>query len=444
MAIDRDILIAVAKVPCATPNQPQVHVQSMGYPEPLDFIHEPSKTNLNRHICEINPDQHVWGNYFKAGYKGIHTKLHLPTPAFDLYCLIHSTLPAGSGLSSSSALVVASLLATLYATNSKLAESTTLSRLVEIAVASERIIGVNTGGMDQAISFLANRHAASIVHFIPTLRAESIVLGPTSLWGFVVAHSLVVVDKKSTAKSNYNLRVVETKLGATILAAHLQGSNASNTLRAMQYSDLLDWHAPDGVHGQLLRLRNVLDAVLIHANGDCTWTLNQVAKQLQVTEEEVHKVFLSQFPVEFGQLQLWARGRHVIEEAIRVLDVAASLSAASLGTELINHSFAKMSDLMALSHHSCRDMYECSHPELETLVSIGRRAGALGARLTGAGWGGATIHILSDRNQIPAFIARLAQDYYAPRGVDVANPTELSKHIFATDPAAGAGVLQLS
>jgi len=43
---------------------------------------------------------------------------------------------------------------------------------------------------------------------------------------------------------------------------------------------------------------------------------------------------------------------------------------------------------MFASHESCRRDYECSAPELDLVVREARRAGAWGARLTGAGWGG--------------------------------------------------------
>src|SRR5205823_15106352 len=51
--------------------------------------------------------------------------------------------------------------------------------------------------------------------------------------------------------------------------------------------------------------------------------------------------------------------------------------------------------LLYESHESCRRLYACSTPELDTIVAAARRAGALGARLTGAGWGGAVLVLLA-------------------------------------------------
>jgi galactokinase len=66
---------------------------------------------------------------------------------------------------------------------------------------------------------------------------------------------------------------------------------------------------------------------------------------------------------------------------------------------------------MNQSHASCRDDYEISCPELEALVSIGRELGALGARLTGAGFGGCTVNAVPT-NRVTRFVDGVTAAYY--------------------------------
>jgi galactokinase len=74
------------------------------------------------------------------------------------------------------------------------------------------------------------------------------------------------------------------------------------------------------------------------------------------------------------------RARHVVLEDLRVLEAAKGVGAERFG------------ELMNASHDSLRDDYEVSIPELDRLVDALRAApGVLGARLTGAGFGGACV-----------------------------------------------------
>jgi galactokinase len=74
------------------------------------------------------------------------------------------------------------------------------------------------------------------------------------------------------------------------------------------------------------------------------------------------------------------RARHVVLEDLRVLEAAGGVSAERFG------------ELMNASHDSLRDDYEVSIRELDLLVEALRAApGVLGARLTGAGFGGACV-----------------------------------------------------
>ena len=76
------------------------------------------------------------------------------------------------------------------------------------------------------------------------------------------------------------------------------------------------------------------------------------------------------------------RARHVIEENARVLEAAAAIERGD-GDAL--------GRLMDESHRSQRDLFEVSVPEVDALVETAKREGALGARLTGGGFGGAVV-----------------------------------------------------
>ncbi len=86
---------------------------------------------------------------------------------------------------------------------------------------------------------------------------------------------------------------------------------------------------------------------------------------------------------------LRSRAVHVVGETTRTRFAAELLSRGRL---------AEVGRLLYESHESLRDLYECSSPELDTVVAAARRAGALGARLTGAGWGGAVV-VLTKRDR---------------------------------------------
>jgi galactokinase len=85
---------------------------------------------------------------------------------------------------------------------------------------------------------------------------------------------------------------------------------------------------------------------------------------------------------------LLRRARHVVTENARVLQAVACTSASQFG------------QLMNASHASLRDDYEVSTPELDQLVrDLQQQPGVYGARLTGAGFGGACV-ALCDAAQV--------------------------------------------
>jgi galactokinase len=101
------------------------------------------------------------------------------------------------------------------------------------------------------------------------------------------------------------------------------------------------------------------------------------------------------------------RAQHVVEECARVEEAVVKLEAGDA---------AGFGRLMYAGHASLRDLYEVSIPELDMLVSIASELpGCLGARLTGAGFGGCTVNLVEE-NQAEAFVESLKTGYLKAAG----------------------------
>jgi galactokinase len=82
-----------------------------------------------------------------------------------------------------------------------------------------------------------------------------------------------------------------------------------------------------------------------------------------------------------------ARARHIVTEITRV---DATVAAITQG------DWARVGELFDRSHASMRDDFEISVPELDQVVETARAHGALGARMTGGGFGGSAIALLPE------------------------------------------------
>jgi len=114
------------------------------------------------------------------------------------------------------------------------------------------------------------------------------------------------------------------------------------------------------------------------------------------------------------------RVRHVVTENARVLATAELLRTRRL---------AAIGPILTASHQSLRDDFEVSAPELDTAVSAALQAGALGARMTGGGFGGSVI-ALAPAAAVPALSAAATA---AARGAGHPSPM-----IWPAVPSAGA------
>jgi galactokinase len=297
-----------------------------------------------------------WGNYVKAAAQAVVERWNLRR---GMDAVVRGDLPMSAGLSSSSAMVVASALALLDANQ---VESDRVE-LAELMAAAEHYVGTRGGGMDQAICLGGKRGHAALIEFAP-LRITPVAVPDN--WRFLVAHSMVKANKSAGAREHYNQCVADCHAAAAIMG---------------------DFRA------------------LVCA----------------ASEEEV----LAQGRARLDD-RLFHRFRHQVTEGRRVYLARDAMAAGDA---------RRFGALMLASHRSMRDDYLISCPEVDQLVEAAMTCGAIGARMTGAGFGGFVV-ALTDAANVDSLISRLDRLFYAPRGVSGV----VAGYLFEVEPSGGAAV----
>ncbi len=303
IAIDRDVALVGAQR-----DDRIVRVYSTDFAECIEFSLDAVEHDL----------QHGWSNYLR-GVADILQKAGYRLQGFD--AVMQGDVPIASGLSSSAATEMATVMAFVASTHGS-ATSLRLDgvRAAQLAQRAEnQFVGVNCGIMDQFISSLGTaRHALLIdcrsldYQMVPMPNGATVLVVDTTA-------------PRTLAGSAYNQRRSECEQGARVLGAP--------------------------------SLRDV-----------------------SVEEFEQRK---GELPALIAR-----RCAHVVYEDQRVLDAVDALR---------RNDMSAFGELMYQSHASLRDLYEVSSPELDTVVDIVRgQPGVLGARMTGAGFGGCAIALVRD------------------------------------------------
>lgn len=413
MAIEADVIMAVRKIPGS-----KVYISN------TDETYSSHCFTIGpRGVDNIESTNPSWIDYFKSGFAVarkylIEEGIVNESTAFQI--LVTGNVPAGGGLSSSAAFVVNATLATLCINGLKDIDN---KKLVALSVTCEQLVGVNSGGMDQAASVYGKKGHALFISFKPIFRVEPQAFPIKSgSFVFLLAHSLVASHKSKTASTQYNLRVVEVTLAAQLLARKtsveidLDGNLDMGTLRgfAVAYkksmigdkkANLSELTIPD--------LESMVQLVDKHLSAG-GYTVERVVNELGLTKVEFEDRFLAKFAVRFEKLMLHERAKHVYTEAIRVLQFYNVMKTAKGNDE---HTIKILGSLMNASHLSAQTLFESSHPEVDKIISIARSAGSAGSRVTGAGWGGYTIHLVPSVNAQRVKSALIANFYSQKNGL---------------------------
>ena len=352
-----------------------------------------------------------WQNYCQAAIHTLneHFKIdHYPGMA----AAIHGDIPPESGLSSSSALVVAFAIAYLRILNKRLGYDISREELASLLAQGERLVGVPGGGMDQAMALLGKAASATKMDFDP-LRMEELPLFPN--YTFVVSDTLISAKKSGSANAAYSQGPALCRILTALLQKHLQ-QEIDPDLTLNYLADI--WY------GDLCLTHNEAAQLFDRVFATESTPLSEVAHRLKLTPEVLREKWLKGTVSNTQTLPLRPRARHQRTEYRRVEEGRDAL---------IAKDPEYFGQLMTASHASCAEDYDVSCPELDKLVEVALEAGALGARLTGAGFGGCTISlVLTDR--VPVFMAHVRDRYYR----DFREVSPPPGAIFAAMPSSAA------
>ena len=329
-----------------------------------------------------------WSNYLRGAAQKLTETAQRPLHGMDMAVSGRSPCgtPIGVGLSSSTSLTVVATMALAHANGLDVNGQA----LAALASEAEWYVGTRGGIMDQFASVLGRGGHALFLDCRPVApgryRLERIPL--PSGYRLVVCNTGV---RHENTRSEFNTRVFECRVGAHIIrdqfpqVRHLRDVCPETLgLTPTEVGALIEELLPAEVEGQRLVDSGVVDAVA----GDMP----------------------ASFRVEPGRLyRVRQRCRHVVTENQRVLDSAVALRAGDM---------ARFGSLMDAAHASARDDYEVSIPEVEHMVRAARSGpGCVGARITGAGWGGCVVAAVAE-DLVADFAATVAERYRAATSMD--------------------------
>ncbi|XP_061666199.1 galactokinase isoform X4 [Syngnathoides biaculeatus] len=348
-----------------------------------------------------------WANYLRGI---MHHYRALPLPGFR--AVVVSSVPLGSGLSSSASLEVAFYTflqqlrpapvpaAAKHPHNMMLPpprftfdDGDKVAKAIACQQAEHTHAGVPCGIMDQLVSVLGMEGHALLID-CRSLESIPVPLSDPGLV-FLITNSNV---KHSLASSEYALRRGQCEKAASILG--------KPSLRDATVNDL----------------EGVLQPIQANFGQKMDYFLNKSPDNRRPHIDSKHFWSTIKSRAQLDDVT-YRRASHVIGEICRTLKAAESFK---------NGSFQEFGKIMVESHNSLRDLYEVSCKDLDDLVCAAMEVeGVFGSRMTGGGFGGCTITLLK-ADAIHRTIQNIQERYSGTPTFYIATPSE------------GARVLNLS
>ena len=419
----------------------------------MAYIESPGVTQA---VAQTRGD---WANYVKSAVLRLQHRFP-DRKLCGMNLMVNGDIPVSAGLSSSSALVVASAVATVRLNDLRLEPA----ELVELCGQGEWYVGTRGGAGDHAAMIFGRRNQIAHLRFFPFELLEYVPL-PDGCQ-VVICNSLKAAEKSGAVLDEYNQTIAAYHVVLMLIKQVLvdepgcDPAIVEHKLNHLGDINLNREHFPDELIYRALK--RIPQSV----------TREELLARLPEQREALEKAFSTHdSPVEgygaravatFGLAEI-ARGAnaahflkrgdlagfgelmYISHDGDRVVTFAASGDRSPWDNEKTRATDDYLDRLLGDLAGGDRERayrarlmfqpggFRCSCEELDQIVGIAKRVpGVLGAGLTGAGFGGCVLALARDEAAEPLLEA-LGKEYYEPRGLPLAAEACLS--------VEGAGVV---
>lgn len=390
-----------------------------------------------------------WSNYIKAAVLSLQDK-YADLELKGMNIMVNGNIPASGGLSSSSAIVISTALATVKVNDLDISREAS----VDLCGTGEWFVGTRGGAGDHAAMLLGKRGFISHVKFFPF---------KLDFFPFPKGYEIVVCDsfkearKGAEAKSLFNEKVATYEIGLMLIQELFpRFADRLHRLTAVNAQNL------DSDEASIYRILKSLPEVI---------SRKQLLKRLTHQREKLNNIFKTHCDPQEG---------YKIRQ-VCLFGLAENQRAEIFANLLKNKNIKELGKLMFISHDGDRIVkfdqagnkskrdnrvtgeyldgliedlqsgeparvkraqlryqpggYGCSIEELDRLVDIASHVeGVIGARLTGAGLGGCVVAIVK-AEKVKKFKQAIRENYYIPKKLPFGDDVCVT--------VGGAGILDL-
>ncbi len=400
------------------------------------------RDNWLKFIAETKITPGDWSNYIKGPILRLQDFARRKLLGMDF--VIGGNIPHGSGLSSSSALVVAASLACIFFNNLNLSKKD----LVTLCGEAEWYVGTRGGAGDHAAMLFGKKGYISHLRFFPFI-VENVPL--PSNYTIVICNSLKKAPKSKGVRDIYNRAIASYEITLKLIKKNCpEFSRKVHYLRDINKGNLkvgeekiyeILKSLPQRIkRKELLRIfpaKEMKKLFSTHREPEDGYRARGVAlfalaecERSKITSELLKKKRIK----EFGKLM------YISHDGDRIASFDKNGKKSFYKKEVTDEYLEQLCKNLRNKKKEAQIIFQpgdfrCSCEELDELVDISERIpGVIGASLTGAGFGGAIV-VLVRNGKVKGFLREIGEKYYQAKGLSFAAEICI--------PTAGASILNL-